>query len=129
MVASHVVEGLADDASKGDDHELATAGHKALDLAVEQRLCDVFEDRERRRGDAEEIVNELLGLGKIELFALFRNVTNLWWRRVGKETTPSVRRWLFNTAMHSSVSRLISLSCISAVSRLLRISGCCIKKA
>ena len=92
MVASHVVEGLADDASKGDDHELATAGHKALDLAVEQRLCDVFEDRERRRGDAEEIVNELLGLGKIELFALFRNVTNLWWRRVGKETTPSVRR-------------------------------------
>ena len=39
MVASHVVEGLADDASKGDDHELATAGQKALDLAVEQRLC------------------------------------------------------------------------------------------
>lgn len=124
----HVVEGFADHASKGDDHELATAVHKVLDLAVEQRLCDVFEDRERRRGDAEEIVNELLGLGKIELVALFRNVRNLWWR-VGKETTVSALRWIFNTPMHSSVSRLISLSCISAVSRLLRISGCCIKKA
>lgn len=40
----HVLEGLPNEASEGDAQELAAAGHKALDLALEQRLCDFFED-------------------------------------------------------------------------------------
>ena len=77
MVVLHVIEGFADDASKGDGHKIAATVHKPLDLAGEQRLCDFLEDRECRWSDAKEIVNELLGLGKIELLAIFRDVAKL----------------------------------------------------